>query len=315
VAGDVRTVIGRVRSGPPVRLHRAVALVARRPLTAFLAWFFTVGQLLAFMPAITGAVWERTLPTEPFIIASTFVGLLLPSVVITAAMEGREGLRRLQAAAFRYRIPARWYALAVIGVPAMTLAVQVVAVGPPGDGSAGVLVSAVGVGLIVQLVVVLLTVNLWEEVAWTGFVQARLQRRHRASTAALVASPFFTLQHLALVVGGSPAESAAVMALLLVLVVPFRALAAWVSNATHSLLLVGLVHAAGNAAAVGSVLGDGGLVPRVYDGQPGQSALAFALLGVVALAVTGGRLGRHERAPRPRQAPAEPAGVARSGRA
>jgi membrane protease YdiL (CAAX protease family) len=293
VAGDVRTVIGRVRSGPPVRLHRAVALVARRPLTAFLAWFFTVGQLLAFMPAITGAVWERTLPTEPFIIASTFVGLLLPSVVITAAMEGREGLRRLQAAAFRYRIPARWYALAVIGVPAMTLAVQVVAVGPPGDGSAGVLVSAVGVGLIVQLAVVLLTVNLWEEVAWTGFVQAVLQRRgHSPMRAALIVAPLFSLGHISLVVDGL-GRTVTTMLVLSLLCVPFRALQGWLYNRTGSLLIVGALHAAGNAAALGSLAG-AGLVPRLY-GTEGQSLLAFAVIGLVVVVLTRGQLGGTQR--------------------
>jgi hypothetical protein len=96
-----------------------------------LTWFFTVGQVIAFTPAISSAAFQRTLAARPFIIASTFIGLLLPAGVITAAMEGPEGLRRLSAAVRRYRIPARWYLLPVVGIPATTLALHVLTVGFP----------------------------------------------------------------------------------------------------------------------------------------------------------------------------------------
>ena len=165
----------RARAGR--RLDRAAALIRTRPLTAFLTWFFTVGQVIAFTPAISSAAFQRTLAARPFIIASTFIGLLLPAGVITAAMEGPEGLRRLSAAVLRYRIPARWYLLPVVGIPATTLALHVLTVGLPSHGSPSALAAAVGIGLVGQLIVVLLTVNLWEEVAWTGFVQSLLQRR------------------------------------------------------------------------------------------------------------------------------------------
>src|SRR3712207_8287691 len=43
--------------------------------------------------------------------------------------------------------------------------------------------------------------NLWEEAAWTGFVQARLQHRHGPLRAAVLTGPLFALQHIALFVG------------------------------------------------------------------------------------------------------------------
>ena len=282
-------IVWPVRRRAGRRLDRAAALIRNRPLTAFLTWFFTVGQVIAFTPRISSAAFQRPLAAEPFIIASTLVGLLLPAVAITAAMDGPEGLRRLRAAALRYRVPARWYLLAVVGVPATTLGVQAVAVGPPSDDSFGGVVAAVGVGLMVQLVVVMLTVNLWEEVAWTGFVQAVLQRQgHSPMRAALLAAPLFALGHISLVTGGL-GEAATVMLLLSGLCVPFRALQGWVYDRTGSLLVVGALHAAGNAAALGSIAG-AGLVPRLYGGQ-GQSGLAFAVIGLVVIAVTKARLG------------------------
>ncbi len=303
----------RLASSATTRPRQLRDRIARHPVAAFLAWALPVTQALAFTPAVVEDLGGVQLPMGPFLVAGTLLGLLLPALVLTRLVDGTTGLRVLWSRVGRVAVPLRWYALALLGVPLVTAAISVAADGPPAELSAATVGDALLSGLVQHLGVALVTVNLWEELAWTGFVQDRLQRRHGALTAALVASPFFTLQHLALVVGGSAAGSAATLVLLLVLVVPFRALAGWVYNATHSLLLVGLVHAAGNATALGSVLGDRGLLPRLYAGQPGQSALAFALLGVVAVALTRGRLGRprrRERAPAARPAGRRPAPAA-----
>lgn len=263
-------------------------LVHRHPLGAFLVWFFTVGQAIVFVPVVTD------LPTEPFIIISTFVGLLLPAAVITRIVDGPDGLRALRRRAFQARVPVRWYAFGVIGVPAVIVAVAVATAGTPPPTGLG-LVSTVGVGFAVQLVVALLTVNWWEEVAWMGFVQARLQDRHGAMRAAVLTGVAFAAGHISLVLGGGPSATITLMALLLTVSIPFRALAAWIYNRTGSLLLVGVVHAAGNAVAVGSVLG-AGLLPRLY-GNDSSSGLAIPVLAVIGLAVivaTRARLG-HQR--------------------
>ncbi len=96
----------------------------------------------------------------------------------------------------------------------------------------------------------------------------------------------FALGHAALVAGAPPAQAAVLLLLLVAVAVPFRVLQGWVHERTGSLLVVGLVHAAGNAAAVGSVLG-AGMLPRLY-GADGQSGLAFALLGLVVLVTVRG---------------------------
>jgi membrane protease YdiL (CAAX protease family) len=81
--------------------------------------------------------------------------------------------------------------------------------------------------------------------------------------------------------------------------IPFRALQGWVYNRTGSLLVVGFVHAAGNAAGAGSgFAGGSGLLPRIYD-EPlvgSMQTLASAVLGLLVLAVTRARLGRRDRA-------------------
>jgi hypothetical protein len=56
--------------------------VRRRPVTAFLLWFFTVGQMVAFVPVVAAAHGAEV-ATEPFTIAGTLVGLLLPALVLS----------------------------------------------------------------------------------------------------------------------------------------------------------------------------------------------------------------------------------------
>jgi membrane protease YdiL (CAAX protease family) len=271
-----------LQPAPPTEGSGVLRAVRRHPLGAFLAWFATVGQALAFTPVVIDG-----LPTEPFLIASTVAGLLLPAVVVTRIADGAAGPRDLRAQVLRVRVPARWYAFAVLGVPAATVAVTAVLAGPPTQLTASSIGAALTGGLVLQLVAVLLTVNLWEEVAWTGFVQARLRRGHGPVATAALTGVLFALGHVSLVAGGPPVEVAVLMALLVAVSIPFRFLQGWVHERSGSLLVVGLVHAAGNAAAVGSLLG-AGLLPRLY-GEDGQSGLAFALLGLVVLAATVGR--------------------------
>ena len=284
----------------PVRRANPVAgFVRAHPLGAFLAWFFTVGQALAFVPVIGREVYGVDVPGQPFVVASTLVGLLLPALVITGIVDGPQGLRALWARAVHVRIPLRWYALALIGVPAATVALTVALFGAP-QLTAATLASALGYGLVLQFFVVLLSNNWWEELAWMGFVQARLQERHGPARAAVVVGPLFALQHVSLVVGNSLVLGAVFMVALALVAIPFRALQGWVYNSTGSLFAVALVHAAGNAAASGSgFAGGGGFLTRIYD-EPlvgSMQTLASAVLGLLVLAATRARLGRPSRRP------------------
>jgi uncharacterized protein len=276
-------------TGPRGTDPTLVGFVRRRPLTAFLVWFFTVGQAVAFVPVIAAANGVE-LMAQPFIIASTLVGLLLPAVVITRIVDGPERVRELWRRAFAVGVGLRWYALAMVVVPAVATALAVAFLGMPAAGTS--ILSALILGLVLQTVLALVPNNLFEEVAWMGFVQDRLQRRHGPMRAALLVGPLFALQHVSLVVGGG-VTGLLLLGMLVVLAIPFRAVMAWVANRTGSLFAVGLVHAAGNAVAGGSGFG-AGFLPRLYPdaGFVGLlHLLAFAIIGLVLIAATRGRLG------------------------
>src|SRR3712207_2308112 len=66
-----------------------VRFVHRHPLGAFFAWFFTVGQGIAFVPVLA----DTPLPPHAYIVGSTLIGLLLPTFVITGIVDGPTGVR------------------------------------------------------------------------------------------------------------------------------------------------------------------------------------------------------------------------------
>ena len=268
--------------------HRLGGAIRRHPVASFLVWSFPVGQAIAFQPVLARAWYDVDLPTAPFVVGANLVGLLLPAFVITRVVNGRAGVRALWKRAVRVRVPLRWYGLALVVVPMATTATAVALLGAP-EGTGWVLASALAAGLLVQLLVVFLTTNWAEEVAWTGFVQTRLQDRHGPVRAAVATGPLFALQHVSLAVGNPIA-----LVLLAVLAIPFRMLTGYMWNRTGNLLVLGLLHAAGNAAAPGGGFG-GGFLRKLYPDDAmtagAMHLLAFAVVGIVVLVATRGRLG------------------------
>jgi len=279
----------RVRSGRGV-----VGWVRRHPVGTFLIWTYAVGQPLALTPVVAEKVYGIALPTEPFLIAATAVALLLPVLVITWIVDGSQGLRTLRRRMLKVRLPIRWYLLPLVVVPMLVVLPLVLSEGAPAGLSAVGLGSAVGIGFLLQTAVVLVTVNWWEEMAWTGFVQARLQdrfrsRRYPAMLAAVAVAPLFAVQHAFMMFESTVVDGLIQFGILVVFAVIFRSLQGWMYNRTDSLFLVGLVHAAGNAAALGSLAGVG-LASRLY-GQPAGVTVAFGVLGLIVIIATRLRLG------------------------
>jgi membrane protease YdiL (CAAX protease family) len=273
-----------------------VRFVHRYPLGAFFAWFFTVGQLIAFIPVVA----DTPLPQHVYIVASTLLGLLLPTVVITRIIDGPAGVRALRRRAVHVRVPAAWYALAMPAIPLLAVLIAAAFLGTPAGLSPSTLGTAVAANLLLPLIVTFAVTNWWEEVAWTGFVQARLQRRRGPLQAALLTAPLFALQHISLAAGNSPAVAVLIMLLFTALTIPFRIFNGWVYNRTGSLFLVGVMHAAGNAVAGGSGFQDGFLAHLYRDHGLALTAhqLAFVVLGLLVTIGTRARLGAQQAQPR-----------------
>jgi uncharacterized protein len=228
-------------------------------------------------------------PSQPFVVGSTLVGMLLPALVITRIADGRQGHRQLWERIGNVRVPLGWYAFALLVFPILAIVLAFLFLGTPDTGAS--IGAALLFGFVVQGVIVFVTNNLWEEVAVMGFLQARLQDRHGPMRAVASTSLFFTFQHISLAIASGSA--ALLVAFLLVTTFGFRALLGWTYNKTESLFIVGLVHAASNAATGGSGFFSSGAIGILYQNQLATvlHLVAALIVGLVVIVVTRGRLG------------------------
>jgi uncharacterized protein len=266
------------------------AWIKQHPIAAYLVWFTVVGQGLALI-----ALRLSGNASQALIVGSTLLGMLLPALAITRIADGRDGYQRLWARIGNVRVGAGWYAFALLIVPVPAVAMALLFFGAPEPGVS--VPAALLYGFVVQGVIVFVTNNLWEEVAVMGFLQARLQERHGPVRAVALATLLFTYQHITLIVASG--AFAVVLVFFLVSAFGFRALLGWTYNRTNSLFVVGLLHAASNAATGGSGFFGPGLLGRLYAGQDLATVLhliAALIIGIVAIAVTRGRLGRVDEA-------------------
>src|SRR6266536_1797990 len=213
--------------------------VREHPISSFLIWFFVVGWPIAFGPGAAKSALGVELPLEPFIIAATWLGLLAPAVAVTWMVDGVEGVRELGRRVLKVRAAIGWYLLALLAVPLVGLLLATIMFGPP-QATLSTLLSAVVGGLLVQTAIGFISINLWEEVAWMGFVQARLQARHGVLLAAVITAVLFALQHVPVMIDSGPAIFI-ILPIFALVAIPFRAILAWIYNRTGSLLLVGLL--------------------------------------------------------------------------
>ncbi len=224
-------------------------VLARHPI----AWFLAIGNGVAFATALTPPltrleVTRFDLPV--FASVGTFLGVGLAAFVVTAAAEGRAGVFDLLRRSFRWRVPLRWYLLALFGVPvtATILAVAIFgreALESPPEGWTRVILAVLALWLL-QMVFF----NFVEEIGWTGFFQERLQDRYSPLKLSAVIAVAWGAWHLPdfFVEEGWTLTSLAVSPVFLVFEVVSlffaRVLIVWLYHRTgRSVLVVGVFHA------------------------------------------------------------------------
>jgi membrane protease YdiL (CAAX protease family) len=285
---------------PPSSGLRGV--IARRPITAFLVLVLALAYplmalpILAFRGVIPGRGLLEMLPIAPDEVAGLLLtlGALLPAtLVVTWSADGGAGVRRLFRRLTRWRIGMGWWVVIATALPALTTALAVLA----GDSLQPVDVVPFFGTQLWLLLVNLVLVNVWEELAWSGFLQTHLERRHNVFVAALITIVPFALVHepLRLFVGDVTAVSVAVgVGLYIVLGVFFRPMLAVVLRGTRdSVLAVAVLHTVFNRTN-----NDNGIAAGLVTGEARTLTMLVAVLAVtVAVSVVfRGRLSRAYRA-------------------
>jgi membrane protease YdiL (CAAX protease family) len=286
-------------------------------VTAFLimAFVFAWTIMLPLLLSESGfGLLPFTLPWRVFGSLMSVFGLALPAFLVTAATEGKAGVRDLLGRCLRWRVGIRWYLIALFGLLAVTLlgAIPFLGVAPLEALAHNwtLLFTVFLWGVLIPFVLV----NLWEETAWTGFMQHTLQERHGPLVASVMVAPFFALIHMpgffvAGFINEEPTPLSQFPAVLLqvgilaVFAVFIRVLIMWLYNGSgRSVLVVALFHSAFNMTNGQKI------TPELFLLSEGLASLipavAVMVLAVVLAVVTRGRLSyKSERtAPRPLEA-------------
>ncbi|MEV0585478.1 CPBP family intramembrane glutamic endopeptidase [Nonomuraea sp. NPDC050310] len=270
-------------------LHPAVRLARRHPLTGYFLLTFTLswtwmavalGVLRLPMLGIGGAL-------------APLVGPALAAFVLTALTQGRAGIRDLLRRLVLWRVSPWWYAIVLLGWPALLLLLGFT------QGASAQAPAAAFWGLF--LLILVTGGPLGEEPGWRGFALPLLQQRHGPLAGTLVLGVLHGLWHLPVYVlvpgyNGAPADPAGLAVSFATFVGGVTAgsvLFTWIFNNTRgSVLLAVLFHAVGNV-----------LHSLAYELFPGADlghlvadlrTLAQVGLALLVVAATRGRLG-HDR--------------------
>ncbi len=188
------------------------------------------------LPRLIGLDLERA--------ASTLlvISLISATFLSTALHGGRPAVKVLLRRIVRWRVRPVWWLVALIALPTSTVILAVAFGDSTHIPTGGVIVREV-----LSITIALLLVNLWEETAWAGFLQSRLEHRHNFFVAAALTAIPFAAVHvpLRIINGQATTPQSAGIAFLVLLVFSFliRTLFGMVlRGATNSILLAATTH-------------------------------------------------------------------------
>jgi membrane protease YdiL (CAAX protease family) len=226
--------------------------IKRYPVLTYFALTFAIswGGVLILgapygMPA-TSAQFEKlwTVVVLPYFLGPSVAGLLL-----TGLVHGRAGFRELLSRLLRWRVGARWYAVALLTSPLLVtpllLAFSLISpVFLPGIITAADRVSLILSGVVTGLIFG----GLMEELGWTGFAVPTLRRRYGVVTTGLIVGVLHGVWHFPVkilisgVLGLAPFLAVDLLTAVFGLTA-HRMLMVWVYDRTRSLLVTMLMHA------------------------------------------------------------------------
>ncbi len=253
----------------------------RHPIVAFFALAYGVSwAMLLVLYGLLG------LPAAVVILLQT-LGPTVAALVLAGMLDGPAGRRRLLARIRIWRVARRWYAFALVGIPAVCILAAIVLPGALiGLGDASVVRPAIE--FLVYMAVGFFSGPLFEEPGWRGFALPRMQARMGALRATLVLGALWAAWHLPQYLVPEWADEnggldPVLIVAFLIMVVAIAPVMTWLFNRTQgSLLLVMLAHASINAALAAFVVASSALAVGL---------LALGSLSVVLIVATRGRLG------------------------
>ena len=272
------------------------AFVKSHPVLSFYGLAFTItwGGLLMVVGGPRQILGTPELLGTRFalVMLAWLAGPSVASILMTSLIDGRKGLRDLFARMTRWRVGARWYAVALLTAPLLVTAVLLALSLSSPEYLPTLLTTSDKEALLLQGIVGTVVGGIFEELGWTGFATHTLLRRMRYGVfpTGLIVGVFWGVVHLPLYYWQDADLSGALLPAVLAANVlawfpPYRVLMVWVYERTGSLLVAMLMH----GSATGSLVILASLVPGwpLFTFLLAFGAVLWVVVGAVALAQGG----------------------------
>ena len=237
--------------------------IKRHPVLTFylLTFLISWGGILLLIggPGGMPGTSEQVETLMPLLLLAMFAGPSIAGILLIGLLSGRVGSRELLSRLLRWRVGARWYAVAVLFAPLLVTAVLLALslLSPeflPGimmtDDKLALLLFGIAWGLVGG--------GFLEELGWTGFAVPQLRLRYNILTTALVVGLMWGAWHYLIAFWASGSLSghslaiyvAGFLAFYVGALPAYRVLMVWVYDRTGSLLVAMLMHATLSASTL-----------------------------------------------------------------
>jgi membrane protease YdiL (CAAX protease family) len=227
-----------------------VISLKQHPVMAYFILAYAISWAFELPLAAAAQGWLHiSVPPALHYLAS--FGPMLSALIVTAATEGRHGIRQLLAGVLKWRVGLGWVLFSTLA-PITLFAVAVI-VGYaanrtwPDLALLGEVDYLPYLGIVGAFILWLLTFGVGEEIGWRGFALPRLQQDHSALTATLMLGAVWALWHLPAFFYKDTYVAMGLVAglpLLLLSILAASIVFTWLYNSTRgSLLMVILFHA------------------------------------------------------------------------
>jgi len=183
----------------------------------------------------------------PLVYLAILAGPSSAGLLLTGLVDGWVGFRALLSRLLRWRVEARWYAVALLTAPLLATTVSFALALFSSAFLPSIIMTDAKASLLLFSLLVGLLVGVFEELGWTGFAVPRLRLRYNILVTGLIVGFLWGAWHFLLFRESDSFSSGLALALLvgrLFSWLPaYRVLLVWVYDRTGSLLMAMLMHA------------------------------------------------------------------------
>jgi membrane protease YdiL (CAAX protease family) len=235
------------------------AFVKSHPLLSYFALVFAIswGTILIVAGGPSG-ISANSQPSEmqlPFVYLAMLLGPSVAGILLTGLVYGKAGFRDLLTRMTRWRVGARWYAVALLTLPLLVTAVLLALSLSSPEFLPGILTTSDKAAFLLSGIAAGLMVGIFEELGWTGFAIPRLLARRGVLATGLIVGMLWGAWHFPVFFWGGGSSSGALplgiyLFVLLFSILPaYRVLMVWVYDRTQESLLVAMLMHASLAAS------------------------------------------------------------------